>query len=94
MTYLEHNSADSYLQEEPDGVQQQVSKPIPPPLQQKQLTPEPLPRVDMKKKVVESINVQENQYPEPPWIHLSRKLCTKFIEEHIGEDMPYFFLGI
>ncbi|GFY39957.1 uncharacterized protein TNIN_481471 [Trichonephila inaurata madagascariensis] len=77
----EHNSADSYLQEEPDGVQQQVSKPIPPP-QQKQRTPEPLPRVDMKKKVVESINVPEN-HQEPPWIHLSRKLCTKFIEEHI-----------
>ncbi|GFT33644.1 uncharacterized protein NPIL_552731 [Nephila pilipes] len=78
----EHNSADSYLQEEPDGVQQQVSKPIPP-QQQKKQTPEPLPRVDMKKKVVDSIVVPESQHEEPPWIHLSRKLCTKFIEEHI-----------
>ncbi|GBN94996.1 hypothetical protein AVEN_137037-1 [Araneus ventricosus] len=26
---------------------------------------------------------QTNQTDEPPWIRLSRKLCTKFIEEHI-----------
>ncbi|GBO44017.1 hypothetical protein AVEN_114826-1, partial [Araneus ventricosus] len=84
VTYLEHNSADSYLHEEPDGVkQQQVVKLIPPPQPTKQPPSQTPQKYDVKKKVVDSMDVTANQTDEPPWIRLSRKLCTKFIEEHI-----------
>lgn len=92
MTQLEPNSADSYLHEEPDGVEEQpeqVSKHRP---HQQQPIPKTIPQTipqrvvedkNSKKKVVD--NMTPSQTPEPPWVHLSRKLCTKFIEEHIGE---------
>ncbi|CAL1271236.1 unnamed protein product [Larinioides sclopetarius] len=82
--HIEHNSADSYLHEEPDGVkQQQVVKLIPQPQPTRQPSSETPQKNDLKKKVVDSMDVTVNQTDEPPWIHLSRKLCTKFIEEHI-----------
>ncbi|KAF8766606.1 hypothetical protein HNY73_019653 [Argiope bruennichi] len=81
--HIEHNSADSYLHEEPDGVKQHVVKLIPPPQPTKQAACEAPQKCDIKKKVVDSMDVTAHQTDEPPWIHLSRKLCTKFIEEHI-----------
>ncbi|KAG8187502.1 hypothetical protein JTE90_022895 [Oedothorax gibbosus] len=39
-----------------------------------------------RNKVVEAMtpsHVEDSNGAEPPWVHLSRKLCTKFIEEHI-----------
>ncbi|GIY10378.1 hypothetical protein CDAR_44641 [Caerostris darwini] len=84
--HIEHNSADSYLHEEPDGVNQQMAKQQPIPKQTPQppkQTLEPPQKTDVKKKVVDTSDMTANEAEEPPWIHLSRKLCTKFIEEHI-----------
>ncbi|XP_054710583.1 uncharacterized protein LOC129220240 isoform X2 [Uloborus diversus] len=38
---------------------------------------------EKKKKTVEMPSVENSPSNEPPWVPLSRKLCTKFIEEHI-----------
>lgn len=47
-----------------------------------------------RNKVIESMassHADDSNGTEPPWVHLSRKLCNKFIEEHIGENFLLVF---
>ncbi|KFM66362.1 hypothetical protein X975_17105, partial [Stegodyphus mimosarum] len=91
--HIENHSADSYDYEESNGVTPKCSpstngmKQVKSPPSKPAQTFQPQQFREEKKVVIEA-SLLEKPNEEPPWIPLSRKLRTKFIEEHIEYPIP------
>ncbi|XP_035219840.1 uncharacterized protein LOC118192931 isoform X2 [Stegodyphus dumicola] len=90
--HIENHSVDSYNYEESNGATPKHS-PSTNGIEQVNSPPKPTQTFQPQqfreeKKVVIEASVLEKPSEEPPWIPLSRKLRTKFIEEHIEYPIP------
>lgn len=84
--FPEPNSPDSYPYEEPEGVGEDLSSSPSSKKSHSNSSSTNIKTETQKNKIIPAVIPSEEAAgsEEPPWIHLSRKLCNKFIEEHIG----------